>query len=63
MKFPNKNAIAQAAMAAAFAAWFNSDWLKAQLVELKRDLDFGGMRPYVPWALAAGAFLLLKKGR
>lgn len=63
MKLATKTVITQAAMAAAFSAGFNSDWAKQQFVELKRSLDFGGMRPWVPYALAAGLGYYMLKGR
>lgn len=58
----NKNVVAHAAIAAAFSAGFNSEWLKAKVAELKSQVDTGGMRPFVPWALGALALWYVTKG-
>lgn len=51
----NKQVVTHAAIAAAFSAGFNSDWLKGKVAQLKSQVDTGGMRPYVPWIIAAAA--------
>lgn len=63
MKLPSKNIIQQAAIAAAFSAGFNSEWLQGQFAALRRDMDFGGVKPWVPYILAAGAAFYVMKGR
>lgn len=61
MKLQHKNLLQQAAIAAAVSAGFNSDWAKSQFALLKSQVN-GNMRPWVPWALAAGAaWMVLKK--
>lgn len=61
MKLPSANIIQQAAIAAIFSAGFNSDWFKGQFTALKREADFGGMRPYVPYMIGAGAIYFLMR--
>ncbi len=65
MKLPriNQNVVAHAALAAAFSAGFNSDWFKAQFASLRRDIDTGGMKPFVPYALAGVALFVVLRGR
>lgn len=63
MRAANKNILTNAAIAAAFTAGFNSDWFKGQWETLRRELDNGGLRPYVPWIMLAGAFYIMRGGR
>lgn len=63
MKGINKTVLMQAALAAAFGAGFNSDWVKANMEKLRRDLQNGAFAGYVPWALAAGVGYFLLKGK
>lgn len=59
----NQQAVMHAALAAAFSAGFNSDWFKRQFSDLRRNIDTGGARPYVPWALGGVALYILLRGR
>lgn len=65
MKLPriNQQVVAHAALAAAFSAGFNSDWFKGQFAALRRDIDTGGMRPFVPWALGGAVLFVMLRGR
>lgn len=65
MKLPriNQQVVAHAALAAAFSAGFNSDWVKDQFTTLRREIDTGGMKPFVPYALAGAVLFVLLRGR
>lgn len=62
MKAGNKQLLTNAAIAAALTAGFNSDWFKGQWESLRRELDNGGLKPYVPWILL-GAVVYFGRGR
>lgn len=63
MKGVNKNVLLQAGLAAAFGAGFNSDWFKGQFEKLRREIDYGSLSPFVPWAVAAGVAYYVMKGK
>lgn len=59
----NQQFLVQAAIAAAFSAGFNSAWFKDQFEKFRREVDFGPLAPFVPWAVVAGAVYLTQKGK